>query len=151
MAGADTAKGAPSWVAERGPPVSCTMMARRIGSDSAAKMSLSAAVSPVGATGCGGPLGCGVVFTRLVRPAPRDGMTPSCGGGARRLDDVPFQTRGDLQKLRLFVWSHPDIIERRSDVRHKDIPFRLSDAEALVRSLHVAAGIIGWPFKGSAD
>src|SRR6516165_8624002 len=151
MAGADTAKGAPSWVTEHGPPVRCTMMARRIGSASAAKMSLSAAVSPVGATGGGTPVGGGAVFTRVATPAPRDGKMSSCGGEARRLDNVPFQTRGDLEKLCLFVRSHPDAVERRSDVRHKDIPFCLGDAETLVRGFHVTAGIIGWPFKGGAD
>src|SRR5882724_5287125 len=151
MAGADTAKGAPSWVTEQGPPVRCTMMARRIGSDSAAKMSLRAAVSPVVATGRGAPLSCRAALTRVARPAPRNGMMPSRGGGALRLDDVPFQTCGDLEKLRLFARCHSDAVERRTDVRHEDIPFRLGDAETLVRDLHVAAGIIDRPFKGGAD
>src|SRR5258708_312749 len=117
MAGADTAKGAPSWVTEQEPPVRRTMMARRIGSDSAAKMWLSAAVWSVGAPGRGASSCCGPSFTGVATPAPRGGTMPSCGGGARRLDDVPFQTLGDLQKLRLFVRSHPDIVERCSDVR----------------------------------
>src|SRR5882724_11959188 len=151
MAGADTAKGAPSWVTEQGPPVRCTMMARRIGSDSAAKMSLSAAVSPVVATGRGAPLSCRAALTCVARPAPRNRMMPSRGGGARRLDDVPFQARGDLQELRLFSWCHSDAVERHSDVRHETIPFRLGDAETLVRGLHVATSIIDRPLKGGAD
>src|SRR3954469_5524134 len=106
------------------------MIPRRIGSASAAKISSSAA--PFSAFGTsassGGDAGFKIRASRVGYP-----WSPSSTCSGRRVDDVPLQTVGDFQELRLFARRDTDAVERRGNVRHEDAPFGLGDAHPLVR------------------
>src|SRR5438093_1372400 len=90
-----------------------------------------------------------------VHPGPIDVVgSRGCRAATRKrllTDDLRLERSEDPEQLALFLGRHVELVERLDEILDQRVEIGVGDAHALVRRLHVLAGIRAGTSRGLAD